>query len=141
MLNERIEITDVWSEWLLHRRHADDPAYAQVVQAAVERYADRVLDGAQLAAGMTLVDVGAGEGLLAFRALDRVGPSLRVILTDLSAPMLRYAESMALRRNVRRSAVFSNVPRMTSGDRRCIGRCRGDPSGPRLCRRQEGGAG
>jgi hypothetical protein len=20
--------SDVWSEWLLHRRHADDPAYA-----------------------------------------------------------------------------------------------------------------
>ena len=92
--------SDVWSEWLLHRRHADDPAYAQVVQAAVEGYADRVLDGAHLAAGMTLVDVGAGEGLVAFRAIDRIGPSLRVILTDLSAPMLRYAESVALRRNV-----------------------------------------
>jgi hypothetical protein len=40
--------SDVWSEWLLHHRHADDPAYAQVVQAVVEGYADRVLDGTQL---------------------------------------------------------------------------------------------
>lgn len=60
--------SDVWSEWLLHRRHADDPAYGRVVQASVVSYADRVLDGAQLAEGMTLVDAGAGEGLVAFRA-------------------------------------------------------------------------
>ena len=97
---------DVWSEWLLHHRHADDPAYNRVVQADVEEYADRVLEGAQLAAGMTLVDVGAGEGLVAFRAIDKVGPSLRVILTDLSASMLRYAESVALRRGVRSQCAF-----------------------------------
>ena len=36
--------SDVWSEWLLHHRHADDPAYAQVVQTVVEGYANRVLD-------------------------------------------------------------------------------------------------
>ncbi len=97
---------DVWSEWLLHRRHADDSTYAQVVQAVVGGYADRVLDGAQLAVGMTLVDVGAGEGLVAFRAIDRIGPSLRVTLTDVSAPMLRYAESVALQRNVRPQCTF-----------------------------------
>jgi arsenite methyltransferase len=98
--------SDVWSEWLLHHRHADDSAYAEVVQAAVEGYADRVLEGAQLAAGMTLVDVGAGEGLVAFRAIDRIGPSLRVVLTDLSAPMLRFAESVALQRNVWAQCTF-----------------------------------
>jgi ubiquinone/menaquinone biosynthesis C-methylase UbiE len=98
--------SDVWSEWLLHHRHADDPEYAQVVQSVVEGYADRVLEGAQLAAGMTLVDVGAGEGLVAFRAIDRIGPSLRVILSDVSAPMLRYAESVARRRDLCRQCTF-----------------------------------
>src|ERR1700677_2289289 len=98
--------SDIWSEWLLHRRHADDPAYARVVQDVVERYADRVLDGAQLAAGMTMVDVGAGEGLMAFRAVDRIGPSLHVTLTDVSIPMLRSAESAAVQRNVRAQCRF-----------------------------------
>jgi arsenite methyltransferase len=102
--------SDVWSEWLLHRRHADDSAYGRVVQAVVEGYADRVLEGGKLAAGMSLVDVGAGEGLVAFRAIDRIGPSLRVILTDLSAPMLRYAESVALKRNVRAQCTFIKCP-------------------------------
>jgi ubiquinone/menaquinone biosynthesis C-methylase UbiE len=99
-------VSDVWSEWLLHHRHADDPAYAHVVQAVVEGYANRLLDGAQLAPGMTLVDVGAGEGLVAFRAIERIGPSLRVTLTDVSAPMLRYAESVAIARNVRTQCTF-----------------------------------
>jgi arsenite methyltransferase len=102
--------SDVWSEWLLHRRHADDSAYGRVVQAVVEGYADRVLEGGKLAAGMSVVDVGAGEGLVAFRAIDRIGPSLRVILTDLSAPMLRYAESVALKRNVRTQCTFIECP-------------------------------
>ena len=97
---------DAWSEWLLQRHHANDSTYAKVVQAVVEGYADRVLDGAQLAVGITLVDVGAGEGLVAFCAIDRIGPSLRVTLTDISAPMLRYTESVALQRNVRPQCTF-----------------------------------
>ena len=98
--------TDVWSDWLLHRRHADDPAYAGVIGEVMERVADRVLDEARLTAGATLIDVGAGEGLLAFRALARVGPSLRVALTDISAPMLRHAEAAAERLGVRSQCTF-----------------------------------
>src|ERR1700722_11576473 len=98
--------SDVWSDWLLHRRHGDDAAYNCVVKAVVAGYADRVLDGAQLAAGMTMVDVGAGEGLMAFRAIERIGPSLQVTLTDVSAPMLRYAESAARQGNVRSQCTY-----------------------------------
>ena len=43
---------------------------------------------------------------MAFRAIDHVGPSLRVTLTDVSEPMLRYAESVAVRRNVRSQCAF-----------------------------------
>src|ERR1700719_623796 len=93
---------DVWSEWLLHRRHADDPNYGCLVQSVVQGFADRVLDGAQLAAGMTLVDVGAGEGLVAFRAIDRIGPSKPGGRISIAEPILQdealYAR--ALRRRV-----------------------------------------
>ena len=101
---------DVWSEWLLHRRHADDPAFSQVVRAEVERYANRVLDASRLAPGMTLADIGAGEGLISFRAIERVGPSLRVILTDISEAMLRHAESLARERNVQQQCTFLHCP-------------------------------
>ncbi len=98
--------TDVWSEWLLHRRHADDPSYERVVQDVVASLADRVLDDAKLSPGMTLADIGAGEGLLAFRAIERVGPALQVVLTDISGPMLRHAEALAAQRGVRSQCTF-----------------------------------
>jgi ubiquinone/menaquinone biosynthesis C-methylase UbiE len=52
------------------------------------------------------VDIGAGEGLIAFRAIDRVGPSLRVILTDISSSMLCYVEHMAIKLGVERQCRF-----------------------------------
>jgi ubiquinone/menaquinone biosynthesis C-methylase UbiE len=64
----------------------------------VGRLADRILDDAKLSPGMILADVGAGEGLLAFRAIERVGPMLQVVLTDISGPMLRHAEALAVQR-------------------------------------------
>jgi len=108
--NQSESETDVWSEWLLHRRHADDSAFADIVRADVERYADRVLDAARLAPGMTLADVGAGEGLVAFRAIDRIGPSLRVVLTDISTAMLRHVETLATERRVRQQCTFIRCP-------------------------------
>ena len=98
--------SDEWSDWLLHRRHADDLDYAQRVRDAVKRIRDRVLDGAKLGHDMTLVDVGAGDGLIAFDAIDRIGPSLRVIFTDISAPLLRHAEVLATERGVRQQCTF-----------------------------------
>ena len=92
--------SDLWSEWLLNRRHGNDPAYQRLVQTDVLRFADRLLDAAGLVPGMTLADIGTGEGLIAFRAIERVGPTLRVLLTDISAPLLRHTEQLAVQRNV-----------------------------------------
>jgi arsenite methyltransferase len=105
---ENKEPSDHWSHWLLHHRHGDDEEYGRVVQAVIERYADRVLDGAQLAPGMTLADIGTGDGLIAFRAIDRIGPTLQVILTDISEPLLQHTEGLAREREVARQCTFVN---------------------------------
>ena len=86
---------DLWTDWVLNKRHADDPEYRRVVSAITTGYADRVLDGARIGAGMTLVDVGAGDGLVGLRAIERVGASLRVWMTDLSMPLLQAARARA----------------------------------------------
>ena len=44
---------------------------------------------------MTLADVGAGSGLVGFRAIERVGAAIRVIMTDISAALLKYAQETA----------------------------------------------
>ena len=98
--------SDEWSEWLLSRRHGGDAAYQQAVTEGTHRIGDRVLEGAHLKAGMTLVDVGAGDGLIAFRALARVGASLRVIFTDISPPLLHHVEQLAVQRGVRGQCSF-----------------------------------
>jgi arsenite methyltransferase len=98
--------SDVWSEWLLHRRQGDDPAFGETVRAEVDRFADRVLDAAQLAPGMKLADIGTGEGVIAFRAIERIGPTLSVLLTDVSAPMLQHAATLAFQRRVQSQCAF-----------------------------------
>jgi arsenite methyltransferase len=101
-------LSDVWSEWLLHRRQGDDPAFGETVRAEVDRFADRVLDGARLAPGMKLADIGTGEGVIAFRAIERIGPTLSVLLTDVSAPMLQHAASLAFQRRIQGQCAFLN---------------------------------
>jgi arsenite methyltransferase len=98
--------SDEWSRWLLNVRHGGDPTFDRTLRPELQGYADRVLDGAELKADMTLADIGTGEGLVAFRAIDRVGPSLHVVLTDISATMLRYAERLASERGVRQQCTF-----------------------------------
>ena len=50
--------SDVWSDWLLRRRHAGDAAYDRALRPTLDRIADRVLDAAGLAPGMTLATAG-----------------------------------------------------------------------------------
>ena len=99
-------MTDQWSEWLLHRRHADDPEYQRILSAETERYADRVLTSAQLAPGMRFLDVGTGDGLLALRAIEQTGSALRVVLSDVSLALLRHAQERARERGVANQCTF-----------------------------------
>jgi arsenite methyltransferase len=83
---------DHWAEWLLSRRFGGEsqtPEWA----ARLEQVRDGVLDGAQLEPRETLLDVGAGDGLIAFGALERgVGEA---IFADVSEDLLRHARGLA----------------------------------------------
>lgn len=102
----KIPAADLWSQWLLHGRHAGDAEFRKAVRALVGGYVERLLDGAHLAPGQVLVDVGAGEGLTAFRAIERTGASLRVWLTDTSEPILHHAAILAAERGVSNQCTF-----------------------------------
>ncbi|WP_221312963.1 class I SAM-dependent methyltransferase [Granulicella aggregans] len=81
--------------------------------AAVAKIRDRVLDGAKLISGMTLLDVGAGDGLLSFEALRRVEQPFSVILSDVSAPLLKRAEHLATDLGLRAHCSFIQTPAQT----------------------------
>ncbi len=98
---------DLWIDWLLKGRHSEkNMRYMRHSQAQVESYADRVLHQAKLQQNYTMVDVGAGEGLVSFKAIDQIGPTLRVILTDISQPLLRHAEKLANERGIADQCTF-----------------------------------
>ncbi|HZE15353.1 MAG TPA: methyltransferase domain-containing protein, partial [Mycobacterium sp.] len=78
-------------------RHGGDSAYRErLLTGVLYPIRDQVLDMAQLQPGDTLLDVGAGDGLIALSALDRVGPSGHVIFSDISQDLLdRCQEAVA----------------------------------------------
>src|SRR5688500_10839645 len=94
------EKLDTWANWLLHRRHGDDPAELRRMIDRLAVVRDRVLDNARLGPGETLLDVGTGEGLIAFGALDRVGEQGSVIFSDLSQNLLDHDRALAERLGV-----------------------------------------
>ena len=49
------------------------------------REAERVMDGADIRPGMTVADIGAGEGYYTVRLASRVGPEGRVLAEDIVA--------------------------------------------------------
>lgn len=85
---------DVWSAWLLGHRQGGDVEVGNAIRRQAARYAEHVLDGARIGAGMTLVDIGSGDSLVAFQAISRIGVSLQVVLTDISPVMLRHVEAL-----------------------------------------------
>lgn len=89
-------VFDLWADWLLRKRSGSDQDHAVALNTKLFGYADRVLDAAGLQAGMTLLDLGTGDGLLTFRALERMQGELNVIMADRSPAIIRLAAALAL---------------------------------------------
>lgn len=70
------------------RRDGGDPGVRQGHHPSLMRFRAGVLERAAIAEGDVVLDVGAGTGLIAFGALDRVGDTGRVIFSDVSAALL-----------------------------------------------------
>ena len=86
-------MSDCWADWIRTRRSGGDEETARRMLAEVAVFRDRVLDNAQLTGGETLVDVGCGNGLIGFEALERgVG---NVVFADVSGPLLDDCRELA----------------------------------------------
>jgi arsenite methyltransferase len=56
---------------------------------------DRVLDNAELQVGDLLLDIGCGDGLIGFGALDRTGDRGHVIFSDISSDLVERCRNRA----------------------------------------------
>jgi arsenite methyltransferase len=85
---------DQWSQWLLDRRFGGDPQQMKVVMELLIPVRDNVLSHANLHDGEVMLDVGCGDGLLAFGALKSTNVG-RVIFSDISQDLLDHAQNLA----------------------------------------------
>lgn len=86
---------DKWAEWVLRRQHGEDSVQHTSDLEFLRSIRDRVLDNAEISEGETLLDVGTGDGLIAFGALERLGENGQVILSDISDPLLDRSREFA----------------------------------------------
>jgi arsenite methyltransferase len=87
---------DRWHRWLRDVRHGGDPAAREkILREFLYPVRDTVLDRARLRPGDTVLDVGTGDGLIAFGALERLGPSGQVVFTDISQDLLDHCRQAA----------------------------------------------
>lgn len=91
---------DQWARWLLQRRHGGDAEQLNAMLPRLFAMRDGVLAHAQLTAGDTLLDVGTGDGLIAFGALPLVGNRGSVILSDISQDLLDHCRQLAAQAGV-----------------------------------------
>jgi ubiquinone/menaquinone biosynthesis C-methylase UbiE len=89
------DAVDEWAAWLLHRRDGDDAEQHRKALEFLLPLRQRVLDNAEIVPGEIVLDVGAGDGLIAFGALDRAGEEGRVIVSDVSGDLLSHTRSLA----------------------------------------------
>lgn len=85
---------DRWAAWLLRRRFGGDPERFRQFMNDLYPIRDRILDHARLQEGEFLLDVGSGDGLIAFGALQQT-PGAHVIMSDISYDLLAHAARLA----------------------------------------------
>lgn len=98
---------DRWARWLLHDRFGGDETALERTLASLRPIRDRVLDGAMLRESDVLLDVGAGDGLIGFAALERLGPDGRVVFADISDDLVATCRHLAERADVLDRCTFT----------------------------------
>lgn len=88
---------DCWARWVLRPDNELETMHS---------VRDRILENAHVEAGDTLLDIGAGSGLIAFGALGLVGDAGRVIFSDVSEALVEHCRRVAAEQGVDRRCQF-----------------------------------
>jgi ubiquinone/menaquinone biosynthesis C-methylase UbiE len=99
----------MWSEWLLKRRFGGDVEQMKATMEYLYRVRDEVLEHATLRDDEILLDVGCGDGLIAFGALER-SETVKVIFADISHDLLQHVQTIAQRMGILDRCQFICAP-------------------------------
>ncbi|MFI5201458.1 MAG: class I SAM-dependent methyltransferase [Candidatus Kapaibacterium sp.] len=94
-MENKLTGSDPWAAWLLKNRHGGSEEHHRQIIEHMAPVRDRVLTNAHLASGETLLDVGTGDGLIGFGAMEKVGADGRVIFSDISEKLLEVCKECA----------------------------------------------
>jgi arsenite methyltransferase len=93
-------IQNRWAQRILEPRYKNDPELQKDVEANFIHIRNTVLQNAHVVAGETVLDVGCGNGLIAFEALSHVGEEGKVLFCDISQQLLEHCRTLARKRGV-----------------------------------------
>lgn len=79
---------DRWSRWHSERRGRGEEAHGETTLSHLAAVRDELLGRCEPLDGVTLLDLGTGDGLIGLGALDRVGSGGTVIFCDISEVLL-----------------------------------------------------
>ena len=96
---------DIWSQWLLKGRFGGDPVRMKKMLDWLYPVRDKVLSHINLEDEKTLLDVGCGDGLIAFGALAKFEKS-QAIFSDISDDLLNHVQRLAKEMNVHNRCQF-----------------------------------
>lgn len=86
---------DQWASWILERRFGGDAEAVESLMRQLAPVRARVLTAADVKEGDVVLDVGAGDGLIAFGALPLVGETGKVVFSDVSQDLLDVSRELA----------------------------------------------
>jgi len=96
---------DIWSQWLLNRRFGGDPQRMKKMFDFLYPVRDKVLSHINLEDEEILLDVGCGDGLIAFGALEKF-ETCRVIFSDISEDLLNHVRGLTQEMNLQNRCQF-----------------------------------
>ena len=89
------KVQDQWAQWLFQKRHGGNPEVLQAMLSTLYQVRDTVLQNARVTQGKIILDVGCGDGLIAFGAIPLVGEQGKVIFCDISQDLLDHCHALA----------------------------------------------
>ncbi len=95
--NPLVPADDCWSSWLNHGRDGGNAEMRSHVAVQTAAFAEKILNRVQ-APPAAMLDIGSGDGLMAWAALSR-WPRVRVTMTDISPALLLQTRMEAARRD------------------------------------------